>query len=361
MKKIGIDARLYSQTGVGTYIKNLIHYLDESKIKDERFYLYLMPEDLKKVDLKNKNIIKRKADYRWHTLFEQIGFLWAIMKDNLDLMHFTYFSYPVLYRRKFIATIHDATPLLFKTGRASTKSGVIYALKHFFFRIILKTQIVRAAKIITPTLAVKKELVGIYGEKVMNKAVAIHEGVNYQMLDLKSPAVVKNNFGKFFLYVGNFYPHKNVETLIRAFKKIETDVKLVLVGPDDFFTTRLEKYLGDNEKIVIVKNPPTEKLIFFYKNAFALVHPSLSEGFGLPILEAAYLGCPIIASDIPVFRELLGSDYLSFDPRSQSDLEEKIISFINKPVVFDNKNIKKKFSFRSMTDETLKIYREMTA
>ena len=121
MKKIGIDARLYSQTGVGTYLKNLIYYLDKKGPKDILFYIYLMPDDYNDLSFKNKNIIKRKVNYRWHTIGEQIGFAIKLYYDKLDLMHFTYFSYPIIYLKKFVATVHDATPLLFKTGKASTK------------------------------------------------------------------------------------------------------------------------------------------------------------------------------------------------------------------------------------------------
>src|SRR3990167_4745149 len=112
MKKIGIDARLYRQTGVGTYLQNFLHYLDEQRLAKNLFYVYLMAEDFDKLTFRNKNIVKRKADFRWHTFSEQLGFLLLLYRDNLDLMHFTYFSYPILYLKKFVATAHDVTLLL---------------------------------------------------------------------------------------------------------------------------------------------------------------------------------------------------------------------------------------------------------
>jgi len=216
MKKIGIDARLFSQTGVGTYIKNLVYYFEKKQFKDELFYIYLMPGDFDSISFKNKNIIKRKVNYRWHTLGEQIGFVYELYKDNLDLMHFTYFSYPVLYWKKFIATVHDTTPLLFKTGKASTKNQLIYNIKHLFFRIILSCQVHRAVKIITPTVTVKNQLEDIYGHEISNKTVPIYEGVNYQILESKENKELEKKLSNFFIYVGNFYPHKNVESLIKA-------------------------------------------------------------------------------------------------------------------------------------------------
>lgn len=360
MKKIGIDARLYSQTGVGTYLKNLLYYLDKNNTEGFTFYIYLTRKDYDSVEFDGKNFVKRLADFRWHTFSEQTKYLAEINKDNLDMMHFTYFSYPILYRKSFIATVHDATPLLFKTGRASTKNQLVYAIKHFFFRVILKTQITGALRIITPTAAVKKELVSIYGENNSNKIIPIHEGVNYQM---EKAAMKKQTIagpGNFFLYVGNFYPHKNVEKLIEAFKLVKTDSELLLVGPDDYFTNRLAKKISKTDRIRIIKNPGLTDLIGYYRNATALVHPSLSEGFGLPVIEAAYNSCPVIASDIPVFREILGNNFVAFDPNDINDISQKIEFFLKEKPRFDYKNIVKKFSFKKMADETLKIYRELS-
>ena len=74
MKRIGIDARLYSQTGVGTYLKNLLYYLEKKELTEELYYVYMIPEDYNRVSFKNNKIIKRKADYRWHGIREQFGF-----------------------------------------------------------------------------------------------------------------------------------------------------------------------------------------------------------------------------------------------------------------------------------------------
>jgi len=362
MKKIGIDARLYSQTGIGTYLKNLIYFLEKKDLKDELFYIYLMPDDYKKISFKNKNIIKRMAGYRWHSLGEQIGFALKLYSDNLDLMHFTYFSYPVLYLKKFIATVHDVTPLLFKTGKASTKNQFIYNVKHLFFRTILRCQIKGSIKIITPTDTVKKQLEEIYGKELSKKIHFIYEGINYQIKESAENKKLAEKFGNFFIYVGNFYPHKNVERLIYAFSTIKTSSKLLLLGPSDFFKNRLFQLINrlkQERKILFINSLSSEDLVYFYKNALALVHPSLSEGFGLPLIEAAYFNCPIIASDINVFKELLGNNYLSFNPNDVNDITSKIKIFIEKKPSFDYGNIIKKYSFEKMTNEIVKIYKNI--
>ncbi len=354
MKKIGIDARLYSQTGVGTYLQNFIYQLGKLSPSGLSFYIYLLPQDMVKIKLDNKNFIARTVSSRWHTVAEQTLFLKILYGDDLDLMHFTYFGSPILYQRRFIATIHDTTPLLFKTGKASTKNPLVYSVKHFFFMQILANQVKQAQTIITPTQTVKKQLLEIYGEQYSDKIVPIYEGVSESLISAKENTVLKNKFREFFIYVGNFYPHKNIERLIEAFSQVKTDTSLILIGPNDYFASRLKT----KKNIILYPTATKEDLVFFYKNAKALIHPSLSEGFGLPLTEAAYFNCPIIASDIPVFKELLDGQYLPFDPYNIKDIADKITGFSARPKKFNYENLLKKYSFEKMAKDTLEIYKK---
>jgi glycosyltransferase involved in cell wall biosynthesis len=361
MKKIGIDARLYSQTGVGVYLKNLLYYLEKKEIKDELYYVYLMADDYRQLSFKNKNIIKRLANYHWHRIEEQIGFALKLYFDNLDLMHFTYFSYPVLYFKKFVSTVHDVTLLLFMTGKASTKNKLVYKIKHFIFEKVLNRQVRRSIQIITPSETVKDQLVEIYGSKMAGKIKPLYEGVSYQVMAGKENKKLEKQFNNFFIYVGNFYPHKNVERLIESFKTIDKKYQLILLGPDDYFSDRIVQQINNLKlnNVFLFKNPSFSDLIFFYKNALALIHPSLSEGFGLPLIEAAYFDRPVIASDIQVFKELLGNNYLSFNPNDVDDISNKIKKFLVEKPHFSYKNLLKNYSFKKMTDETVKIYKKV--
>src|SRR5690606_5366249 len=100
-----------------------------------------LEKDSVQIQFENKQFVKREVHSRWHSLSEQLAFYQVLMRDNLDLMHFTYFSYPVLYRRPFVATIHDVTPLIFKTGKASTLPGFLYEIKHSVFQYVMSQQL----------------------------------------------------------------------------------------------------------------------------------------------------------------------------------------------------------------------------
>lgn len=360
MKKIGIDARLYFQTGVGVYLRNFIHYLQQLDLPDFQFYIYTLADDAEHIPLTKENYILRKVSSRWHTFSEQIQFLGDLNKDNLDLMHFTYFSYPVLYQRKFIATIHDVTPRIFKTGKASTRNPLIFNLKHRAFKFVLTSQIMNASTIITPTKSVKQQIIDIYGEKVAGKILPIYEGVDFELAESEENKDLIHRFPHdFMLYVGNFYPHKNIEKLIQAFRDLDQDIQLILVGPNNYFSERIKYQLKQQkvQNIFLYHYAKTPDLVYFYKHAKALINPSLSEGFGLPLLEAAYFNLPVIASDLPVFHELLGNNFMFFNPSSKEDIQAKITSFLRQTPSFDYSDILSRYSFKKMTDEIVEVYK----
>ncbi len=360
MKKIGIDARLYSQTGVGVYLRNLLFYLQRQRTNDHEFIIYVLKEDQSNV--RNLSFEKRYVTERWHTITEQTTFLQRLNKDTVDLMHFTYFGYPTLYRKPFVSTIHDLTPLLFRTGKASTRNPLTYQGKYLAFRFVVSSQVKNSRFVITPTKAVKEQIVKTFGEQYEKKTIPLYEGVNRELLSAKENTKLKERFIKpFFLYVGNFYPHKNVERLIHAFLDVHHNVQLVLVGPKDFFANKLLHLNNKMEykgRVIFFHNPTIEDFVFFYKSALALIHPSLSEGFGLPLVEAMYFNLPIIASHIPVFEEILEDKYIEFNPQNTKDITRAIEQFLKNKSIYDYNELLERYSFEEMTQKTVDVYRK---
>ncbi len=361
MKHIGIDARLYSKTGVGVYIRNLLHYIDEIAPPDLRFTVYMLPEDIKKVHFNNTKISIQPVSYLWHTFGEQMGFYQQLQKDSLDLMHFTYFSYPVMYKKPFIATIHDTILLHNKTGLASTRNPLVYELKHRIFKFVYFSQLRNAKKVITPTQTVKDQLVELAGGEYADKITVIYEGVDYTLA-----STIENNLSisyPYILYVGNFYPHKNVETLIRSLQFMSRELKLVLVGPGGYFLNRIKSLINElrlSDQVVFFPDATTADMVYLYKHAKALVQPSREEGFGLPLIEALYFGTPVVASDIPVFHELLGETFSSFDPTKPEDIGASITACIGSERKKNVDQIVTKYNFKTMSAQIVELYEKET-
>ncbi len=374
--KIGIDARLWGQTGVGRYIRNLVKNLQEID-KTNTYVLFVRNQDhdeIQNSEFKIQNVKWKivKTDIKWHTVSEQVRFASILNKEKLDLVHFPYFSVSIFYNRPFVVTIHDLIINHFPTGKASTLAVPIYRIKLFAYKLIIKKAAQKAKKIITVSNATKEEIADHLKIKE-NKIEVIYEAAD-DSLKLKTENVklqtsntkYKIQNTKYFLYVGNAYPHKNLEKLIQAFNKISNeyeDLKLILIGKKDYFYQRLEKE-NKSKRIIFFGKATDSELSSFYSNAIALVSPSLMEGFGLPVLEAMSLKCLVIASDIPAFREIAQDNILYFNPQDVNDISEKLKDVIKNEDKYKKEKLvrafekTKNFSWEKSARETLRVYEE---
>lgn len=364
--KIGIDARLYYETGIGRYIRNLIKWL-RILDKSNEYIIFTNTNSLTELTPSMRWRIV-PVNIHWHTLTEQIIFPQIISKYDLDLMHFPYFNVPLLYNGKFIVTIHDLTHLKFPTGRATTHIYPVYQLKLIAYKAVLKNALFKAEKVLVPSASVAYDINNFCGlEK--DKMIITYEGG----LDIKKINYKKNNYGSYILYVGNVYPHKNIESAILALKKLNWKkpeaLNLVIVGKKDFFQQRLRNYIdriGIKDKIIFCGELDDLELAQLYQNAICLISPSLAEGFGLPIIEAMQLGCLIACSDIPVYREICQELPFYFNPNKIDDIAEKLhiilrLSNIEKKQI-SNKEIQhaSRFSWRLMVKKTLSVYQKVS-
>ena len=364
--KIGVDCRLWNETGVGRYIRNLVAELGLLDKKNE-YVLFFLKDEFETVPVPGKNFRKVLADIRWHTFAEQTKFKKIVEQERLDLVHFPYFSYPVGVKTKFVITIHDLIIDHFATGKASTLSAPFYFFKRLGYQFVLKNAIKHAATVIAVSGATKQEIIDHYRPHP-EKVVITYEGIekslskeNEEKIDVKKP---------FFFYVGNAYPHKNLERLVEAFSlfhQSNPDVHYIFVGKEDYFSKQLEKLVTEkqlSENISFYKSVSDKQLAYLYHQAVGLVVPSLMEGFGLPALEAMSNGCLVLASEIPAFLEVCGDVPLYFDPYNTSDIAEKLDSVYKGKVahIQEKKNQgmqrAKKFSWREMARETLNVYQK---
>ena len=368
--RIGIDARLWNETGVGRYIRNLVWQLQ--KLDKKNTYILFVKKDSTKEELKitSENFSLVETDIRWHTVDEQLLFHKVIENELLDLVHFPYFSVPILYNKPFVITIHDLIINHFPTGKASTLPLPVYYAKRLAYNYILKQAAKKSQRVISVSEATKKEI--IQHLKVPEKKIT----VTYEGFDLKLEKKETNSEqvgmlgldkSKYFLYVGNAYPHKNVERLVEAFHLIFVeypDVKLVLVGKNNYFSSQLEEKVNklQLEKSIVFSGGVSDKeLVSLYKHAEALIFPSLMEGFGLPGLEAMQSECLVLAADIPVFKEIYQDAAVYFNPRAVASIHATIRQVLTEKKSFSQyiqkgKEQVKTFSWEKMAKETIHIY-----
>jgi alpha-1,2-rhamnosyltransferase len=134
-----------------------------------------------------------------------------------------------------------------------------------------------------------------------------------------------------YLTVGTIEPRKNHKYLLDAFDEIWRqcpDVNLCIVGRISWFFDGIEKrikqHIRYNKSLLMYHNLSDTELDYCYRHSKALVYPSIAEGFGLPLVEALYKGLPVLASDIPVFREV-GKDFCTYFDINQPRCLAKLI------------------------------------
>jgi len=365
--KIGIDARFYGPIGkgIGRYLKNLIANL-ENLDQENEYFVFLRRENFDLYQPTNPRFHKVLADYPWYSWQEQILLPFKLKKYHLDLVHFPHFNVPIFYCGKFVITVHDLI-LRQINFKATSQFWGVYLLKFFFARIITYLAIKRAIKIITVSEFVKNEIIRYY--KVSPNTITVtYEASSMTQNIQNSNFKIQNSY---LLYVGNVYPHKNLERLLSAFKlvlsNIQYPIQLVLVGKIDYFYKRLQKLvkkLKIEDKVIFTGEVTDQELANLYQNALAYICPSLMEGFGLPGLEAMAHNCPVVSSNAGPLPEIYDKAALYFDPKSVEDIAEKIKKIIIEPDLREKlKKIGleqvKKYSWEKCAEKTLNIYKSI--
>lgn len=147
------------------------------------------------------------------------------------------------------------------------------------------------------------------------------------------------NSDNVFFMVGTVEPRKGHATVLETFKELlkeRPDVRLLLIGKDgwknDDFHASLKESLLFKKHILWINDATDEELQWCYKNTKALIAASKDEGFGLPLIEAAYFGLPIICSDIPIFREVAGNGATYFKVMDAQALKETILLWLEEEI-----------------------------
>lgn len=293
--------------------------------------------------------------------------------NKVDIMHFTHFNAPILYRETAIVTIHDLT-LSFYPGKK---------MNSWFFRtaynLVLKNVIKHAKRIIAVSQNTKNDLIEVT-KTPSSKIEVVYEGVGEKFGPREDKEAVadllkKYNITKeFLLYTGVWRSHKNLVNLIKAFALLcedeGFDPQLVITGQEDPFYPEIKrtvKELDIEHKVIFTGLVPEDELTALYQTAKMYVFPSLYEGFGLPPLEAMRCGTPVVASKASCIPEICGEDNaVFFDPYDPEDiansvrklwLDEKLYSDLRERGLSHSR----KFSWEKMAKQTLEIYNEVLA
>ena len=374
--RIGIDCRMYSSqfTGIGRYVFELVENLQKIDQVNDYFLFFNQPE-FNNFQAGSPNFHKVLVDIKHYSLKEQTKFKQTLDLYRLDLMHFTHFNAPVLYRGPSIVTIHDLT-LHFFPGKKMNS-----LLHRLAYSLTIRSAVKRAKKIIAVSRSTARDLEEVL-HVPLSKINIIYEGVNPDFRPMNNQQILENTLQQFhirkpfLLYTGVWRDHKNLEGLLRAFALINEkyDLQLVITGRKDSVYAdgifNLAKELGlmkdfplDSglSRVVFPGLVSEDELINLINSAHIYVFPSLYEGFGLPPLEAMQCGTPVAASNTSSIPEVCGNNAVFFDPRSPEDIAAAIEKLMTDTVLYQKLVASglehvKKFNWPKMARETHKLY-----
>lgn len=369
--KIGIDARFIGPegTGLGKYTEKLIENLQKIDNKNS-YFIFLKKSNWHFLEFQNNNFKKILADISWYSLEEQLKMAGIFNSQNLDLLHIPHFNAPIFYKKKFVVTIHDLIHHNFSQESTTTLNPLIYKIKRSAYKIIITRAVKKSVKIITPSNHVKEELVETFRIN-KSKISVIYEAAEdeYQKVPTKKPEILLKKYAiakPYLIYIGNAYPHKNLENLFAAIKIINKKVKLnlVIVTARNIFSNRLQVQITKNnleKRVQVTPYIQSDELNTILRSSEAYIFPSLSEGFGIPGLNAMAAGVPVLASNIPTLQEIYQDAAIYFDPKNPTDIADKINTLLKSPKTKEDLTKKgylqvKKYSWQKMARETLKVY-----
>jgi glycosyltransferase involved in cell wall biosynthesis len=340
---IGIDgneANVNNRVGVGQYAHNLL--LNLQKIdKNNQYIVFLKNPPLPDMPKSNPNWQYKIFGPKklWTKFALPLNLLFQ--KPKLDIFFSPNQYLPSFCSCKTIATIHDLGYLLYKDQ--FTKKD-LYQLINW-----TKQSIKKASSLIAVSEFTKNEIIKTYGIKAKKIFIAYNgvtppKKINPPKVSVKKP---------YFLYVGTLKPNKNIPYLIESFSKTKKSY-LVIAGKkgwlyEDIFAQ--VKKLKLEKRVIFTGFISENDKWYLYKNAIATVIPSLYEGFGIPAIESQIMGTPVIASTIPVFKEILGDSAVLTD-----NLSKTLSEPINKKYSKLGLENSKKFTWQNTAQSVIKCF-----
>ena len=364
MKHIVIDARI-RRASTGRYVDRLIEHL-QNLDKTNNYTVLINSSDSWRP--KSTNFNYSYCDYPQFSFnpISQLTFAWQLYKLRADLVFFPMNQQPLLYFKTTITAVMDLTMLRF--SRPGKHSKIFHIIRMQAYKFLFWYSLKKSKHILTISNFVKNDIVNSYPfvkSKITTTYCASEPSIS------ENPTKPIGISKPFVMHVGSPLPHKNIERLLKAFEILKQDypeLKLVLAGKKEFFFNkllnneiRLNKY---KNHIIVPGFIDDNELRWLYENAEAYVLPSLSEGFGLPGLEAMAHGTPLVSSNATCLPEVYGDAAYYFNPNNIGDMAEKISDVLSdeklrQKLVNSGCRQLKKYSWEKMAQETLAVYEKI--
>ena len=275
---------------------------------------------------------------------------------HTHLLWVPHFNAPLYRRGPMAVTIHDVAPLALPQILSNP-------IKRAYAKLLIESAVKQASAILCVSNFTRDDLATRL-DVPTNKMTVTPPGLDLDWPHT-APPHLEDDGTPYLLFVGNVKPNKNLSLLLTAFTSVADKLphRLILAGKLHGFGTndeavlRQAQSLGDRVRFAGEVNDAV--LQHLYAGAAALVLPSLYEGFGLPLLEAMSLGCPVLASTAGSLPEVGGNAALYFDPPSPEELAARLLQ-LQDTTLMDNlrtlgRTRVQAFSFQTCANQTATV------
>ncbi len=253
-------------------------------------------------------------------LIEHLILPFVVQRDGVDLLFSPGFVSPLWGKFHKVVTIHDLYYRLFPQ--------FVRPWQRRYWRFFLPLSLRGVDAAIADSESTRVDICAAF-PWAKAKVKRIHLGADV----LHRVAAKRVDNRPYCLVVGNITPNKNIETILAAFALLKeggVGCRLIVAGSDLFgLLARELKSIPITLDVEMLEHVTDDDLASLYANALCLIQASYYEGFGLPVIEAMGAACPVIASDIPVLREVGGNAAMYFPTQSPADLSEAIRKLLN--------------------------------
>ena len=362
---ITVDIRKIDDSGIGTYISNLLPAVIEMtpnfdySLIIKRGELDSLINKYPWINSHNISTIEAKSDPL--SIAEQFE-LPQIIPAHTTLYWATQFNVPLVLKSKLLVTIYDIIHL----SQPQLVGGSKYGL---YIKLMLAAIKTKQAQVLTISDFTKSEILE-HSSILADKINVTYLGVSDDWYEVKQ---TEKPYDKpYILFVGNVKPHKNLHNLLRGFKSIMHQIPhdLVIVGQREKMRTIDKDIIAEAEKIsdrVNFTGYVSEKLLEqYYAHATALILPSFYEGFGIPPIEAFACGCPALVSNIASLPEVCQDAALYCDPFSESDIADKIFTIVTdenlrSQLIEKGKLRASEFSCSAVAEKTVQVIKSIVS
>jgi len=374
--KVGIDARFITRSprrGIGNYSLNLVSELVNLD-PGVRYVLYIAEPDMEEILPSAPNVTIRLLRPNFYPIWENVSLPIAAFKDRLDVLHCLGNTAPLMMLRqvKLVLTLMDV--MFLQSNQIVPKPKTLYQWMGGIYRAFSAPFAARSANTVIAMSEfarqdILREIPRVNPSRVCVTHMSCDPVFCFESTEMKR-GVVDNIYGRYVLCLGAEDPRKNTLRLVKVYLKLleqhSITENLIVSGYANW--EKSESYLavkeaGAETRVKFLDYVNINELAQLYRNATVFVYPSIYEAFGMPILEAFSSGCPVIASNISAIPDVGADAALYFNPLSEGDMLQLLLSVLNDFHLRENLKAKgyiraKQFSWTATAKKTLAIYKD---